>query len=89
LRAPFLKHFYNRFGAIAPDLTQAVKSLNYRQFQTILNCGLVGNIGAGVMPAWKVNPNVMPYVENLWAYLKARADGALPPGRSEKTASSK
>ena len=75
-------------SAIAPDLSQAVKGLNYRQFQTILTCGLVGNIGAGVMPSWKDNPNVMPYVENLWAYLKARADGALPPGRPEKTASS-
>ena len=74
-------------SAIAPDLTQAVKGLNYHQFQTILTCGLVGNIGAGVMPSWKDNPNVMPYVANLWAYLKARADGALPAGRPERIAS--
>ena len=46
--------------------------------------GLVGNIGAGMMPAWKDNPNVMPYAGNLWAYLKARADGALLPGRPEE-----
>ena len=37
------------------------------------------------MPSWKDNPNVMPYVENLWSYLNARADGTLAPGRPEKT----
>jgi mono/diheme cytochrome c family protein len=76
-------------SAIAPNLAEAIKGLNYRQFQTILTCGLVGNIGAGVMPSWKDNPNVMPYVSNLYAYLKARADGGLQAGRPERIASSK
>jgi hypothetical protein len=37
-----------------------------------------------MMPAWKDNPTVTPYVGNLWAYLKARGDGALLPGRPEE-----
>jgi mxaJ protein len=71
-------------SAIAPDLTQALKSLNQRQFETIVSCGLKGNLGTGVMPAWGNNPNIRPYIGNLWAYLRARAEGALGPGRPQK-----
>jgi mono/diheme cytochrome c family protein len=71
-------------SAIAPDLTQALKSLDKRQFETIVSCGLKGNLGTGVMPAWGNNPNIDPYIENLWIYLSARADGALGPGRPQK-----
>ncbi len=34
-----------------------------------------------VMPAWDDNPVVQPHVLDLYAYLSARADGALGPGR--------
>ena len=68
---------------------QALKSLNERQFETIVSCGLKGNLGTGVMPAWKDNPNIFPYIENLWAYLSARANGALGPGRPQKLSTSK
>jgi mxaJ protein len=71
-------------SAIAPDLAQALKSLNKQQFETIVSCGLKGNLGTGVMPAWGSNPNIHPYTDNLWDYLKARADGALGPGRPQK-----
>jgi mono/diheme cytochrome c family protein len=76
-------------SAIAPDLTQALKSLDKRQFETIVSCGLKGNLGTGVMPAWGNNPNIDPYIENLWIYLSARAEGALGPGRPEKLSTSK
>jgi mxaJ protein len=76
-------------SAIAPDLTQAMKSLNKRQFETIVSCGLKGNLGIGVMPAWGDNPNIRPYIDKLWAYLRARADGALGPGRPQKISTSK
>jgi mono/diheme cytochrome c family protein len=71
-------------SAIAPDLAQVLKGLNKRQFETIVSCGLKGNLGTGVMPAWGDNPNIEPYLDNLWAYLSARVDGALGPGRPEK-----
>jgi hypothetical protein len=76
-------------SAIAPDLTQAMKSLDKRQFETIVSCGLKGNLGTGVMPAWADNPNIRPYIDNLWAYLRARGDGALGPGRPQKLSTSK
>ena len=68
----------------AAVLTQALKSLNKQQFETIVSCGLKGNLGTGVMPAWGGNPNIHPYTDNLWDYLRARADGALGPGRPQK-----
>jgi mxaJ protein len=75
-------------SALAPDLTQALKSLNQRQFETIVSCGLKGNLGTGVMPAWGDNPNIRPYIENLWTYLSSRANGALGPGRPQKLSTS-
>jgi hypothetical protein len=47
-------------SAIAPDLTQALKSFDKRQFETIVSCGLKGNLGTDVMPAWGDNPNIRP-----------------------------
>jgi mxaJ protein len=75
-------------SGIAPDLTQAVKDLNKRQFETIVSCGLKGNLGTGVMPAWGDNPNIKPYLDNLWAYLSARAHGVLGAGRPQKLGAS-
>jgi mono/diheme cytochrome c family protein len=40
--------------------------------------------GAGeknVMPSFGLDPNVMDYLDNIYAYIKARSDGALGPGR--------
>jgi mxaJ protein len=76
-------------SAIAPDLAQVLKGLDKRQFETVVSCGLKGNLGTGVMPAWGDNPNIVPYLDNLWAYLSARVDGALGPGRPEKIGASK
>jgi hypothetical protein len=41
-----------------------------------------------VMPAWEQNPTVRPHVLDLYAYLRARADGALGPGKPPRLASS-
>jgi hypothetical protein len=40
--------------------------------------------GELIMPAWEADPNVKPHVLDLYAYLRARADGALGPGRPEQ-----
>ena len=37
------------------------------------------------MPALGDNPNVRCYIEDIYIYLKARADGALPRGRPAET----
>ncbi len=38
------------------------------------------------MPSFGLNPNVMCFVDDIYAYLKARSDGVLPRGRPEKKA---
>lgn len=40
--------------------------------------------GDVLMPAWEQDLNVKPHVLDIYAYLRARADGALPPGRPQK-----
>ena len=35
------------------------------------------------MPAFGTNPNVMCFIDDIYAYLKARADGALERGRPQ------
>jgi mono/diheme cytochrome c family protein len=37
--------------------------------------------GAAVMKGFSGDPNVAPYVDDIYAYLQARADGALGRGR--------
>jgi len=44
--------------------------------------GFQGQIG--VMPAWKDNPNINKHFEDLYSYLKARSDGALPAVRPQR-----
>jgi mono/diheme cytochrome c family protein len=40
--------------------------------------------GASVMKGFAGDPNVAPYVDDIYAYLQARADGALGRGRPVK-----
>ena len=40
-----------------------------------------GSLARIVMPAWEGDPQVNPHVLDLFAYLSARADGKLGPGR--------
>jgi len=37
-----------------------------------------------VMPAWEQNETVRPHVLDIYAYLRARADGVLGPGRPRR-----
>jgi hypothetical protein len=40
--------------------------------------------GASVMKGFTGDPNVEPYADDVYAYLQARADGALDRGRPVK-----
>lgn len=40
--------------------------------------------GDVLMPAWEQDLNVKPHVLDIYAYLRARADGVLPPGRPQR-----
>ncbi len=48
---------------------------------------LASNSAAGekrVMPAFGRDPNVMGYLDDIYAYVKARSDGAIGPGRPSR-----
>ncbi|WP_029353979.1 c-type cytochrome, methanol metabolism-related [Bosea sp. 117] len=76
----------------APALANSLKTLTYEQFmETVVNGKKTIGVGTAdqVMPAFGENLNVMCYLDDLYVYLKARADGALgrerPSKREDKT----
>lgn len=72
----------------APALVESAKRLNYPEFLQIVASGrqVVGAAQQNVMPALGDNPNVMCYIDDIYVYLKARAEGGLPRGRPPKRA---
>lgn len=79
-------------SSYAPALANSLKTMTYAEFMEIVVNGKK-NIGVGtadqVMPAFGENKNVMCYLDDIYVYLKARADGALgrerPSKREDKT----
>ncbi|AYO82939.1 c-type cytochrome, methanol metabolism-related [Methylobacterium brachiatum] len=63
----------------APALKDSLKTLSYEEFIGILVGGKqdVSASEQKVMPAFGDNKNVMCYSDDLYTYLKARADGAV------------
>jgi hypothetical protein len=41
--------------------------------------------GELTMPAWESETTIRPHVLDLYAYLRARADGELGPGKPQRT----
>lgn len=73
-------HGPNGLGStFAPALVKSLKTMTYEQFKQTVSSGR--QAAGGVMPAFAANPNVMCYVDDLYTYLKARADEVLPAGR--------
>lgn len=73
-------HGQNAVGSsFAPSLLKAIEK---ERFVNVVTNGYTGQIG--VMPAWGKNPNVKDFIDELYAYQQARADGVLRPGRPER-----
>lgn len=73
-------HGQNAVGSsFAPSL---LKPIEKERFVNVVTNGFTGQIG--VMPAWGKNPNVKDFIDELYAYQQARADGVLLPGRPER-----
>ncbi len=69
-------------STFAPSLLERMEKMDRDRFVERLNDGFTGQ--TGVMPPWKDDPNVRKLYKELFTYLKARSDGALPPGRPKK-----
>jgi mono/diheme cytochrome c family protein len=67
-------------GSFAPSLI-AVPFLP-EDFRMVVLAGR-GN-GNSVMPGYADDPNVAPYVDDIYRYLRARADGVLGRGRPSR-----
>ena len=70
-------------SSFAPDLTQSLKTIGYNEFQKIVINGKqdVNTAQSLVMPAFGTNKNVMCYLDDIYVYHRARADGAQPSRR--------
>ncbi|MEJ2118562.1 MAG: c-type cytochrome, methanol metabolism-related [Alphaproteobacteria bacterium] len=75
-------------SSYAPALVDSLKKLSYEDFATVVASGRqkVNAAQTSVMPAFGTNRNVMCYLDDIYAYLKARSDGALGRGRPRKHA---
>lgn len=69
-------------STFAPSLLERLQGMDKEKFMDVVLNGMTGQVG--VMPGWKQDPNVLPRVDDLWSFLKARSDAALAPGKPGK-----
>lgn len=69
-------------GMVGPNLADSLKSISQQEFTNTVENGKSGTIGS--MPAWKANTKVMDGMDNIYAYLKARSDGAIGQVKPKK-----
>ncbi|MEO5660290.1 MAG: cytochrome c [Polaromonas sp.] len=72
-------HGASQEGLVGPSLVNSLKTLTKDEFKTTLKNG---RIEKG-MPNFGGIPNVVDNLDNLYAYLKGRSDGAIAAGRLE------
>lgn len=73
-------HGPNQEGMVGPSLIDSLKSLSKDDFR---NSVLKGKPEKG-MPNFDGSKQAVDNIDNLYAYLKGRSDGAIKPGRVEK-----
>jgi methanol metabolism-related c-type cytochrome len=73
-------------SSYAPALADSLKTMSYAEFYGTVVSGKQ-DLGAGqekVMPAFADNKNVMCYLNDIYVYLRARSQDAIPRGRPPK-----
>ncbi len=67
----------------APALAESLKTLSYSDFVDVVTNGRkhVDAANDKVMPSFASNVNVMCYIDDIYVYLRARANNAIPGGR--------
>lgn len=73
-------------SSYAPDLTRSLKSMSEEQFKDVVVNGRtnVNTAAENVMPSFGLVEDVMLYIDDIYAYLKARSDGVLGRGRPQR-----
>lgn len=73
-------------STFAPALVDSLKRLDYSQFlEVVVNGKNTPNLAVEKrMPSFGEDRNVMCYIDDIYAYLKARSDNALGRGRPQK-----
>lgn len=69
-------------SSFAPSLVEKMQEIDHARFVDVVTNGYKGQVG--VMPPWGTNPNVMKVLDNLYAYLMARSDKVVPPGKLKR-----
>ena len=73
-----------RGSSFAPDLALRMGAMTQRDFFAALDRGYFGS--ASTMPPRGRDPNVAPYYDELWSFLRARVNGDLPAGHVARSA---
>jgi methanol metabolism-related c-type cytochrome len=75
-------------SSYAPALSHSLRTIDYGAFANVVVNGRknVNTAQESVMPAFGTNLNVMCYLDDLFIYLRARANDAVPRGRPAKHA---
>ncbi|MGA2793245.1 MAG: c-type cytochrome, methanol metabolism-related [Roseiarcus sp.] len=70
-------------SSYAPALANSMKTLSYGDFINVVTNGRnhVDAANDKVMPSFASNVNVMCFVDDIYVYLRARANDAIPGGR--------
>ena len=66
-------HGANQEGMVGPSLIAGLKRLSKEEFVAVVTNG---RLALG-MPPFKTNQRVMEHIDDLYAYLKGRSDGAI------------
>ena len=72
-------HGANQEGLVGPSLITNLKTLSKDDFRKVI---IEGRLDKG-MPSWKESKGVMDHLDDLYAYLKGRSDGAITSARVE------
>lgn len=66
-------------SSFAPSLVDSLKTMSYEDFVTVVMNGRqdITSATTDVMPPFGDNPSVSKYIDSIYAYLKARSDGAI------------
>ena len=70
----------------APALKNSLQTMSYGDFLEVVASGRknVNTAQENVMPAFGDNPNIACYMDDIYVYLRARANDAIPGGRPPK-----